>query len=59
MARYSYADLNDKTSTFSQQIGGTSRFSGVAGNEQHNITVGLNWYVNNYVMFKFNYNYHK
>lgn len=53
--RYSYADLNDDVRSFTPLVGGGTRFSGVRGNEQQNITVGLNWYVNNYVMFKFNY----
>jgi phosphate-selective porin OprO/OprP len=41
-ARYSYLDLNDEN---------------IQGGEQSNITVGLNWYLNPNVLFRFNYVY--
>lgn len=51
-ARYSHADLNDEENTVDPVTG---NFIGVAGGEQDNFTVALNWYVNNYIMFKLNY----
>jgi phosphate-selective porin OprO/OprP len=40
--RYSYLDLNDET---------------IQGGEQRNITAGLNWYLNQTALFRFNYVY--
>jgi len=48
--RYSVADLNDEESNF---IGTT--LAGVRGGKEENMTVGVNWWVNEYVAFKFNY----
>jgi phosphate-selective porin OprO/OprP len=49
--RYDHVDLNDNENSFASD--GT--FLGTRGGEQQTYTVGLNWWVNNYVAFKFNW----
>ena len=51
-ARLSHANLDDNEQATDPVTG---RFVGVRGNAETNWTVGLNWYVNDYVMMKFNY----
>ncbi len=53
--RYSVADLNDNENTFQTDSLGNSEFAGFRGGEEHNVTIGLNWYVNNNIRFMFNY----
>jgi len=53
--RYSFADLNDEENNFQTDINGVTRFVGVRGGEEQNFTVGLNWYVNDWIRFMFNY----
>lgn len=53
--RYSYADLNDEENTFQTNAVGASEFVGVRGGEETNFTVGVNWYVNDWIRFMFNY----
>lgn len=53
--RYSYADLNDEENNFQTDINGVSNFVGVRGGEERNFTFGVNWYVNDWIRFMFNY----
>ena len=49
--RYDYVDLNDGEHSFAPD--GT--FLGTRGGEQETYTAGLNWYVNDYIRFMFNW----
>jgi phosphate-selective porin len=53
--RYSHVDLNDEENTFLTDATGTSQFVGVRGGEESNFTVGLNWYINDWIRLMFNY----
>jgi len=51
VGRYDAVDLNDQENSFASD--GT--FLGTRGGEQEAYTVGLNWWVNDYIAFKLNY----
>ena len=53
--RYSYVDLNDEENNFRSDINGVSNFVGVRGGVERNFTFGVNWYVNVWIRFMFNY----
>lgn len=53
--RYSVTDLDDNENTFQTNALGASEFAGFRGGREENITLGLNWYVNNNIRFMFNY----
>lgn len=53
--RYSHVDLNDHENLFRTDATGASHFVGARGGEESNFTVGINWYVNDWIRFMFNY----
>jgi len=53
--RYSFVDLDDEENTFLNDANGTSWLVGTRGGRESNFTIGVNWYVNNYIRFMFNY----
>jgi len=50
--RFSYVDLDDHANSFDPTTG---LLVGSRGGVEQNWTAAVNWYVNNYVLFKFNY----
>ena len=53
--RYSYVDLDDEVNTFLNDSNGTSWLVGTRGGRETNFTLGVNWYINTYIRFMFNY----